>query len=142
MRKLTEGSVELKVPVNAEYVSVVRLLVSGLGTRLGLAVDEISKLKFVVGEAFETVVEKTDRVAGLVTLKWAESADHITISLFDPAGQRRKVINAASVALLQSLGGRFKDHVEDGVNRLDIGFDIKHRENRPFIFHDTGDGQA
>lgn len=142
MVKLTEGSVELKVPVNAEYVSVVRLLVSGLGTRLGLAVDEISKLKLVAGEAFETVVANCGQTAGLVMLKWAETETHITISLFDPAGKRRKVISAASIALVQTLGGEYQDHVVDGVNRLDIGFEIKHRESRPYIFHDSGDGQA
>ena len=142
MTKLTEGSVELKVPVDSAYVSVVRLLISGLGTRIGLAVDEINKLKLVAGEAFLTVVENCEQTTGLVMLKWAETADNITISLFDSAGRRRNVISAASIALVQTLGGEYQDSVVDGMNRLDIGFAIKHRENRPFIFHDSGDGQA
>jgi len=141
MSKHMEGNVELKIPVDAEYVSVVRLLVSGLGARLGLDYDEVQKLKLVVGESFLTVVDKCEP-AGLIMLKWAEAETNITISLFDPAGKRKNVINAANVALLKTLGGEYTDLVQDGVSRLDIGFEIKHKDNRPYIFHDRGDGQA
>ena len=142
MSRSMEGNVELKIPVNAEYVSVIRLLISGLGARLGLDFEEVQKLKLVVGEAFLTVVDKCEQATGLIMLKWAEAETNITVSLFDPAGQRKSVINAANVALLKTLGGEYTDLVKDGMSRLDIGFQIKHKDNRPYIFHDRGDGQA
>lgn len=137
-----DGMVELRVPVSGEYVSVVRLLMSGLATRLGLPVEEIENLKLVVGEAFLTVVNQCQGVIGLMNLKWREHEDHITISLSDPSGEHRVVTNTAGLALLRNLGGKYDSSVVDGVAHLDMDFEIKYKENRPFIFHDRQDGRA
>nr|MDQ3023342.1 hypothetical protein [bacterium] len=66
MTRINDNHVELKVPVAEDYVSVVRLLVSGLSTRLGLPVDEIENLKLMVGEAFLAIVHKADGIVGLM----------------------------------------------------------------------------
>lgn len=142
MVKMTGNQVELKIPVDASYVSVVRLLISGLATRLGLPVDDLEKLKFVIGEAFMTVVAGSNTDQGLIRLKWMQSETSITVSLFDAAGQRREVINAVELELLKTLGGEYHTSVVDGVDQLDIGFTIKYREDRPFLFHERENGQA
>jgi hypothetical protein len=142
MSKKLDSSVELKVPVNGDYVSVVRLLVSGLATRLGLPVDEIENLKLVVGEAFLTIVAVTEQAVGLVSLRWREHENHISVSLSDPSGKHQSVTSAASLAVLRTLGGRYDSSVVDGVTHLDMDFEIKYKENRPFIFHDRRDGRA
>ena len=133
--------VELKVPVNGDYVSVVRLLVSGLATRLGLPVDELENLKLVIGEAFLNVVEKVN-AGGLVTLKWREDSDHITVSIGHPALSEKEIIKSAGLSLLSQLGGSYDTSIVDGVEHLDLDFEIKHRDNRPFIFNGPKDGQA
>jgi len=135
-------SVELKVPVNGDYASVVRLLISGLGTRLGLEYGELENLKLVASEAFLAIVDKCETAAGLISLAWREDAQHITVSISDPSGKHKSVTNAASMALLKKLGGEYTSSVVDGVEHLDIGFDIKHLDGRPVIFRDGTDGQA
>ena len=142
MERKVNDNVELKVPVNAGYVSVVRLLISGLGTRLGLPVSEIEELKFVIGETFLTIVEKCEKASGLINLHWREREDHISVSLSDPSGKHKSVTNAAGLALLRELGGHYDTSVVDGVEHLDIDFQIKYTEDRPFIFHDHTDGRA
>ncbi|MCB1218151.1 MAG: hypothetical protein R3F46_11590 [bacterium] len=137
-----DNSVELKVPTNADYVSVVRLLVSGLGNRLGLPLDELENLKLVIGEAFITVAEKCTGATGLINLRWTQDESHISVSISDPSGKHKSVTNAANLAVLKNLGGEYNSSVIDGVEHLDIGFDIKYREDRPFIFDDRTDGRA
>ena len=142
MVKVMDNSVELKVPTNADYVSVVRLLVSGLGNRLGLPLDELENLKLVIGEAFITVAEKCTGATGLINLRWTQDESHISVSISDPSGKHKSVTNAANLAVLKNLGGEYNSSVIDGVEHLDIGFDIKYREDRPFIFDDRQDGRA
>jgi serine/threonine-protein kinase RsbW len=48
--------VELRVPAKSRYVSVIRLTISGLATRIGFSYDEIEDLKIAVGEAVTNVV--------------------------------------------------------------------------------------
>lgn len=137
-----DNNVELKVPVNESYISVVRLLVSGLANRLGLPVDELENLKLMIGEAFLAIVDKCEQTTGLISLRWKEQAEHITVSLSDPSGKHKSVTNAASLALMQRLGGTIGSEVIDGVDTLNLNFDIKYKENRPFLFHDKSDGRA
>jgi hypothetical protein len=134
--------VELKVPVSADYVSVVRLLVSGLANRLGLPLEEVENLKLVVAEAFMTMVHSSEQAAGLLSLKWREVNDHISLSLAHPSGKTLRLSSSANLALLQTLGGSYDARLEDGVQHLDLDFDIKYKENRPFIFHERNDGRA
>ncbi|MBN2081832.1 hypothetical protein JW859_06440 [bacterium] len=142
MVKMAGNNVELKVPVDAAYVSVVRLLVSGLATRMGLSIEDLEKLKLVIGEAFLSVVNGSSRDQGLIRLKWVEATDSITVSLFDAAGQRKEVVSAVELELLKSLGGEYTSTTVDGVDKLDIGFTIKYQEDRPFLFHERESGQA
>jgi len=136
------SNVELKVPVSDDYVSVVRLLVSGLCTRLGLAVDETENLKMVIGEAFLTIVGKCESIAGLIHLNWKQDHSHISVSISDPSGKHKSVTNAANLALLSKLGGEYNSTTVDGVEHLNIDFDIKYKEDRPFLFNERDSGQA
>ena len=142
MDVMPSNTVELKVPVKADYVSVIRLLISGLGTRLGLPLDELDNLKLVVGEAFLAIIERCESVAGLINLKWKQDQQHISVSISDPAGKHKSVTNTASLALLKNLGGEYNTSVVDGEAHLNIDFKIRYKEQQPFIFHDQEDGQA
>ena len=142
MKSETGNVVELKVPVSADYVSVVRLLISGLGTRLGLPLDELENLKLVIGEAFITTVEKCKSTTGLINLRWRQDEKHVTVSITDVTGQHKSITKSANLALLNRLGGTYSTSEVDGVEQLDLSFDIQYKENRPFIFNDKKDGQA
>jgi hypothetical protein len=142
MTKISGNHVELKVPVAEDYVSVVRLLISGLSSRLGLPIDEIENLKLMVGEAFLAIVHKAEGMAGLMHLNWQQSDSQITISLSDPTGRHRSVMSSASIALVQELGGEVSSTVVDGVERVDLDFRLEYKQDRPFIFGDRGPGRA
>ena len=43
--------IEIRVPAKPQYVSVIRLMVSGLGVRVGFSYDEIEDLKIATSEA-------------------------------------------------------------------------------------------
>ncbi|MCH7472475.1 hypothetical protein IIA79_05935 [bacterium] len=139
---LEENLVELKVPVSGDYVSVVRLLISGVATRLGLPLEEVENLKLVVGEAFLTIVEKCEKAEGLIKLKWQQDTKHVSVSLSDPSGMHQSVTSAASLALLKSLGGEYNSTVVDGVEHLDLDFQIKYKDDRPYILYEREAVQA
>ncbi|GGG24889.1 serine-protein kinase RsbW [Lysinibacillus alkalisoli] len=48
--------IEMKFPAKPQYVSVIRLSVSSLASRLGFSYDEIEDLKIAVSEAVTNVV--------------------------------------------------------------------------------------
>lgn len=48
--------VEIRVPAKSQYVSVIRLTISGLAARIGFSYDEIEDLKIATGEAVTNVV--------------------------------------------------------------------------------------
>lgn len=52
--------IELKVPAKAQYISVIRLAVSGMATAIGFKFDEIEDLKIATEEA---VMKVTQHVA-------------------------------------------------------------------------------
>lgn len=48
--------VEMRVPAKPQYVSVMRLTISGLASRMGFSYDDIEDLKIATGEAVTNVV--------------------------------------------------------------------------------------
>jgi hypothetical protein len=143
MSKVNEHNVELRVPVDESYVSVVRLLVSGLATRLGLPVTEIEKLKDAVGESFLTVAAMSEVSDGLMNLRWNQNAERVNVRISDPTGKHKSnLVNAANLALLKRLGGEYNAEVVDGISSLNIDFEISYRDNRPFLFAERPDGRA
>ena len=52
--------IELSMPINAAYVSAVRLTSSSIANRLGFDVDEIEDIKAAVSEACAFIIKKSD----------------------------------------------------------------------------------
>ncbi|HET6874274.1 MAG TPA: ATP-binding protein [Acidimicrobiales bacterium] len=81
-----ERSLELTVPSRAEYIAVVRLVVSSLATaRRALADDRIDDLKLAVSEACTNAIEanmETGLDAPVVVSCW-ESQDRFEVSVAD-----------------------------------------------------------
>ena len=48
--------IEIRVPAKSQYVSVIRLTISGLAMRVGFTYDEIEDLKIATSEAVTNVV--------------------------------------------------------------------------------------
>ena len=78
--------IELEIPARAEYVGLVRLVVSSLATaRRTLAEDRIDDLKLAVSEACTNAIEAHADVdaAERVTLRWSEGDDRLQVQIDD-----------------------------------------------------------
>jgi serine/threonine-protein kinase RsbW len=60
------GDVELRVPADGVYVSVVRTTTAGLAARLDFLIDDIEDLRIAVGEACAMVLPEADEGSQLV----------------------------------------------------------------------------
>ena len=61
-----DAHVELRLPADGAYVSVLRTLTAGLAARLDFTLDEIDDLRIAVSEAVAMVLEQADGDAELV----------------------------------------------------------------------------
>ena len=77
--------VELRVPAKPQYVSVVRLTISGLAARIGFSYDEIEDLKIATGEAVTNVVRHAydDQDEGEMVIGCALFEDKFEIMVAD-----------------------------------------------------------
>ncbi|MGH9102833.1 MAG: ATP-binding protein [Acidimicrobiales bacterium] len=86
---MAEATVELEVPARAEFVGLVRLLVSTLAAnRRVLADDRVDDLKLAVSEAATNAVEAygTASSGQTVVIRWREEADRLAVSIIDRGG--------------------------------------------------------
>ena len=60
------ADVELRVPADSAYVSVLRTTTAGLAARLDFPIDDIEDLRIAVGEASAMVLPEADEAADLV----------------------------------------------------------------------------
>lgn len=77
--------VEIRVPAKPQYVSVIRLAVSGLATRVGFLYDQIEDIKIAISEAITNVVHHAyqDNEDGNIVIGCALYAHKIEIMVTD-----------------------------------------------------------
>jgi serine/threonine-protein kinase RsbW len=62
--------VELRLPADGAYVSVLRTATAGLAARLDFTLDDIEDLRMAVGEACALVLTEADRGSDLTASFW------------------------------------------------------------------------
>lgn len=77
--------IEVRVPAKPQYVSVIRLMISGLAVRVGFTYDEIEDLKIATSEAVTNVVHHAykENDEGEVVVGCALFDDKIEIMVSD-----------------------------------------------------------
>jgi serine/threonine-protein kinase RsbW len=83
---MTTESVELEIPARAEYIALVRLVVSSLAAgRRVLADDRVDDLKLAVSEACTNAIEAHDAIEAddRVLVRWREGDDRFDVSIDD-----------------------------------------------------------
>lgn len=77
--------IEIRVPAKSQYVSVIRLTISGLAMRVGFTYDEIEDLKIATSEAVTNVVHHAYKAneEGEVVIGCALFEDKIEIMVAD-----------------------------------------------------------
>jgi serine/threonine-protein kinase RsbW len=76
--------VEVKIPARAEYVGVVRLLISGVASRLGYHYDDIEDMKLAVAEACTNAITHAYKdTEGQIIVGCATHMDRLEIMVVD-----------------------------------------------------------
>ncbi len=108
--------VELRLPADSAYASVLRTTTAGLAARLDFTIDDIEDLRIAVGEANAMVLEHADTGSDLVASFWL-GPGRIVISLSVSAASNpvpdldsfawQVLTTLASTADFESSGGSF-----------------------------------
>ena len=108
--------VELRLPADGAYASVVRTTTAGLAARLDFTIDDIEDLRIAVGEANAMVLEHADEGSDL-TVAFQLAPGHMVVTLTVDASvvpepdldsfAWQVLTTLASTAEIRSDGGRF-----------------------------------
>ncbi|RIL65541.1 ATP-binding protein, partial [Staphylococcus epidermidis] len=78
--------IEMRLPVSAEYVSLIRLTLSGVFTQVGASYDDIEDAKIAVSEAVTNAVKhayKDKKETGYINVGFEKSDTYIKIIVSD-----------------------------------------------------------
>ena len=78
MERITD-SIELILPFKAEYVSVARLVASGVANRVGFDIESIEDIKVAVSEVCNKLVGTGSKSAGSYGVVFKVSANNLEI---------------------------------------------------------------
>ncbi|RUL53671.1 anti-sigma B factor RsbW [Lysinibacillus antri] len=106
--------IELRIPAKPQYVSVMRLTISGLATRVGFSYDQIEDMKIAVSEAITNVVQHAynDGEDGDIVIGSALYSDKIEVMISDCG-------NSFNFEVVRANIGPY--HENDNVERLREG---------------------
>lgn len=79
----TESRIEIELPVEKEFARLLRLMVSGIASRMNFNLDAVDDLKIAVEEAFLIAMRR--QVAGQVKVSFELMSDRLRI-VFAGAG--------------------------------------------------------
>jgi anti-sigma regulatory factor (Ser/Thr protein kinase) len=82
-----EAVVELVIPCKAEYVSVARLAILGVASRMRFSYDEVDDIRLAVGEACTTAIERANGAgtAAELRLRCLIHARKLIVEVHDPS---------------------------------------------------------
>ena len=112
----SRADVELRLPADGVYVSVVRTTTAGLAARLDFLIDDIEDLRIAVGEACAMVLPEADPDSELVCRYYFSPGTltvEVGVTASDPAGPEydsfawQVLSTMATHAEADSSGGRF-----------------------------------
>ena len=113
--------IEMKLPASAEYVSLIRLTLSGVFSRAGASYDDIEDSKIAVSEAVTNAVKhayKNDETNGMINLCFELFDDKIKIVISDiemklPASAEYVSLIRLTLSGVFSRAGASYDDIED-----------------------------
>lgn len=114
--RAARADVELRLPADGAYVSVLRTLTAGLAARLDFTIDDIEDLRIAVGEACALVLAEADPGTSLETefhLAPAELVVTVSVAASSPVTLDEDsfawqvLTTLATDATVHSTAGRF-----------------------------------
>jgi serine/threonine-protein kinase RsbW len=105
--KAVAPTIALRIPCSPEYVSVARLTVSAVASRMNFGMDEIDDLKLAVGEACANAIEHA--AEGDIDITCTIETNQLVLSVkdcgvgFDPKARRKEPLEELPVGGLGLL---------------------------------------
>jgi serine/threonine-protein kinase RsbW len=100
---LGQADVELRVPADGAYVSVLRTMTASLAARLDFTVDDIEDLRIAVGEACALVLPRA-RSGGALRAEFRQTTGALTVSVrVDTAGPAQPDYESFAWQVLSTL---------------------------------------
>ncbi|HEY9059055.1 MAG TPA: ATP-binding protein [Pseudobacteroides sp.] len=87
--------IELKFPLKAEYVGIVRLTASGISNRIGFDIDSIEDIKIAIAEVCNKLITVEGSKQELVKIIFRIEKDRLTV-IFDSDDESLKCIFTGS----------------------------------------------
>lgn len=110
----TRSDVELRVPADGAFVSVLRTTTAGLAARLDFSIDDIEDLRIAVGEACSLVLAEAAPISDLVG-RFYLGARQLTVSVSVAAGAGASVDrDSFAWQVLSTLATAVSAEHEDG----------------------------
>ena len=119
------ADVELRIPADSAYVSVLRTTTAGLAARLDFPIDDIEDLRIAVGEASAMVLPEAD-VASDLLCRFFMRPGELTVAVERELGPRRRASGLRQLRVAGADhaghqcrgrlgGGRVHDQADHGV---------------------------
>lgn len=105
-------TIELVVPLKAEYVSVVRLTSSGIASRLGFDIETVEDIKVAVAEVCNKLVSGGSQTAYCYKITFEMSQDILRIKFYCDDMSLKCLFDESNDALSVSIIKAFMDEVE------------------------------
>ena len=97
-------TIEIAVPLKAEYAATLRVIVASLGSDNGLNVDEIDDLTLAVSEVFTLLVDDADEVgATKAHVADAAEAHSLTINFHRGLADEELELDTLATTILASV---------------------------------------
>ncbi|MGE6257936.1 anti-sigma B factor RsbW [Heyndrickxia sporothermodurans] len=77
--------IEMKIPAKPEYISVIRLTLSGIASRMGFAYEMIEDLKIATSEAITNAIQHAykERTSGEIIIGFGIFHDRLEVTVCD-----------------------------------------------------------
>lgn len=109
---LSKDRIELTLPFKAEYVSVARLTVSGIASRMGFDIDTIEDIKVSVAEVCNRIISAGAETGGTFSTVFEISPENLVITFFSSQDGLKCIFREEEDELGISIINAFMDQVD------------------------------
>jgi serine/threonine-protein kinase RsbW len=120
---LDTATVELKIPCQAEFIGVARLVILGVASRTSFSYDEVEDLRLAVGEACTSAIERAENAGkpdSVISIRCSTEPDRMTITVADSLpldnGAASKTASANDLPEEQTIGALLMEILVDEIH--------------------------
>jgi serine/threonine-protein kinase RsbW len=111
-KMVSPDRIEMVLPIKAEYVSVARLTVSGIASRIGFDIETVEDIKVAVSEVCSRIINVAAGVEGQYEILFDIFADKLVITFTSDIEKTRCIFDNDEDGLGISIINAFMDKVE------------------------------